>query len=102
MLTDRIARLPGITPMLTGIENFKIIELESGCAALGIFRFENQLIAQQPGDSAPFLTTRPRPAEDRISESAPRATSEDSTTANPHPIPQSCISHNRKAISHRP
>ena len=71
MLTDRIARLPGIIPTLAGIENFKIIELESGCAALGIFRFENQLIALQAGGSAPFLTTRPLPAEDSISESAP-------------------------------
>ena len=72
MLADRIARLPGITLMLTGIENYKIIELASGCAALGIFRFENELIAQQPGGSAPFLTTRPLPAEDLISDAAPQ------------------------------
>jgi hypothetical protein len=72
MLADRIARLPGITLMLAGIENYKIIELASGCAALGIFRFENELIAQQPGGSAPFLTTRPLPAEDLISDAAPQ------------------------------
>ena len=72
MLTDRIARLPGVTPMLAAIENFKIIELQSGCAALGIFGFENQLIAQQPGGSAPFLTTRPLPAENSISEAQPQ------------------------------
>jgi hypothetical protein len=71
MLTDRIARLPGITHMLSAIENCKIIELAPGCAALGIFQFENQLIAQQPGGSAPFLTTRPQPAEDPISDAAP-------------------------------
>jgi hypothetical protein len=72
MLTDRIARLPGITHMLAGIENHKIIELESGCGALGIVRYENQVSAQQPGNSVPFLTTRPLPAEDPISDAEPK------------------------------
>jgi hypothetical protein len=72
MLTDRIARLPGMTHMLASIENYKIIELESGCGALGIVRFENQLIAQQTGTSVPFLTTRSLPAEDPISDAEPK------------------------------
>jgi len=72
MLADRIARLPGITHMLAGIENHKIIELESGCGAVGIVRYENQVSAQQPGNSVPFLTTRPLPAEDPISDAEPK------------------------------
>ncbi|MGD9228050.1 MAG: FHA domain-containing protein [Desulfobacterales bacterium] len=71
ILTDRVARLPGITHMLGSIENYKIIELAPGCAAQGIFQFENQLIGQQPGSSAPFLNTRPLPVEDPISDAAP-------------------------------
>jgi len=71
MLTDRMARLPGITRMPAGIENYKIIELPPGSGARGIFQFENRLVAQQPGSSAPFLTTRPLPAEDPISDTAP-------------------------------
>lgn len=71
MLTDRIGRLPGVTHMLAGIENYKIIELAPGCAAQGIFQFENQLIAQQPEGNAPFLTMRALPAGDPISDTAP-------------------------------
>jgi hypothetical protein len=70
MITDRVARLPGITDMLAHIENYKLIELVPGCAAQGVFQFETQLTAQQPGGSAPFLTTRPLPAEGPISDTA--------------------------------
>jgi hypothetical protein len=71
MLTDRMARLPGITHMLAGIENYKIIELAPGSGAQGLFRFENQLTASPPEGSAPFLTTRPLPAEGPISNTVP-------------------------------
>jgi hypothetical protein len=54
--------------MLARIENYKIIELESGGGALGLVRSENQLIVQQTGTSVPFLTTRSLPAEDPISD----------------------------------
>jgi hypothetical protein len=66
-----MARLPGITHMLAGIENYKIIELAPGSGAQGLFRFENQLTASPPEGSAPFLTTRPLPAEGPISNTVP-------------------------------
>ena len=71
MLTDRMTRLPGITRMLAGIENCKLIELAPGSGAQGLFRFENQLSAPQPAGSAPFLTTRPLPAVEPISATVP-------------------------------
>jgi len=71
MLSDRTARLPGLVPMLAGTKNFQIIELAPGCAARGVFRFENRLMPPQPGGSAPFLTTRPLPAEEPISDATP-------------------------------
>jgi hypothetical protein len=37
MLTDRIARLPGIKEMMAEIENCNIIKLEPGAGALGLF-----------------------------------------------------------------
>ena len=67
ILTDRIARLPGMKGMLAEIENCSIIELESGAGALGILRFASRLFEQQAGNSAPFLTSRPLPAEGSIS-----------------------------------
>ncbi len=71
LLTDRIARLPGIKNMLTGIENCKTIELQSGSGALGALRFCDRLLEQKDGSSAPFLTSRPLPAEGVISDEAP-------------------------------
>ena len=76
MLTDRIARLPGMKNMLVEIENCKIIELEPGAGALGILRFASRLFEQQAGNSAPFLTSRPLPAEGPISYEEPRRNSE--------------------------
>ena len=63
LLTDRIARLPGIKDMLAGIANCSIIELVPGAGALGILRFSSRLFEQQAGNSAPLLTSRPLPAE---------------------------------------
>lgn len=62
LLTHRIARLPGMKEMLAGIENCRIIELEPGCGALGIFRFETQLFDMQAGNGAPFLSRLPLPS----------------------------------------
>jgi hypothetical protein len=67
ILTDRIARLPGMKDLLAEIENCSIIELEPGAGALGILRFASRLFEQQAGNSAPFLTSRPLPAEGPIS-----------------------------------
>jgi len=75
MLTDRIARLPGMKDMLVEIENCNIIELEPGAGALGILRFASRLFEQQAGNSAPFLTSRPLPAEGPISYEEPRRNS---------------------------
>jgi hypothetical protein len=62
--------------MLAGIENYKIIELSPGSGAQGLFRFENQLSAQQPAGSAPFLTTRPLPTGGPISSTVPHQDAE--------------------------
>ena len=76
MLSDRIARLPGIVRMLAANENYKITELGSGSAALGMFRFENQLVAQQTGVGAPFWSTRPLPDEAPVPDSEPAGDSQ--------------------------
>lgn len=67
MLTDRLARLPGLKELLAGIENSRIIELEPGAAALGILKFSRFLFEQQSGKNAPFLTSRVLPAEGPLS-----------------------------------
>ena len=71
MLTDRIARLPGMKDMLAEIENCNIIALQPGSGALGILRSMRPLFEQQTGNSAPFLTSRPMPAEGRVSHKEP-------------------------------
>ena len=76
MLTDRIARLPGIKEMMAGIENCSIIELEPGAGALGILKFNGPLFEQQAGSSAPFLTSRPLPNDSTISYEEPRKNTE--------------------------
>ncbi|MBW2436630.1 MAG: FHA domain-containing protein, partial [Deltaproteobacteria bacterium] len=72
MLTDRIARLPGITDMMAGIKNCNIIKLELGAGALGLLRFTSPLFGQQAGNSSPFLTSRPLPAAGHISNEETR------------------------------
>ncbi len=66
LLTDRLARLPGVKNMLTGIENCKIIALACGSGALGALQFYSTLRHQTNNNSAPFLTTRPLPVEETI------------------------------------
>jgi hypothetical protein len=61
MLSNRLARLPGIIELLAEIEDSKIIELQPGAGALGILRFNSTLFEQQTGNSSPFLTSRPLP-----------------------------------------
>ena len=63
LLTDRLAHLPGVKKMLTGIEKCKMIALPAGSGALGALRFYDTLSQQKDDRSAPFLTTRPLPAE---------------------------------------
>ena len=76
MLTDRIARLPGIKEMMAGIENCSVIELEPGAGALGILKFAGPLFEQQAGSSAPFLTSRPLPNDSSISYEEPQKNTE--------------------------
>jgi hypothetical protein len=67
MLSDRIARLPGVKDMMGEIKNCIIIELEPGAGALGLVRLTSPLFDQQTGNSSPFLTSRPLPARGHIS-----------------------------------
>ena len=63
LLTDRLARLPGIKHMLRGLENCKMIALPTGSGALGACHFYDTLGRQKNDAGAPFLTTRPLPVE---------------------------------------
>ena len=72
LLTDRIARLPGIKDVLAEIENCSLIELEPGAGALGILKFAGLLLEQPAGSSAPFLTSRPLPDDGSISYEDPQ------------------------------
>ena len=67
MLSDRIACLPGVKDMMGEIKNCKIIQLEPGAGALGLVKFTSSLFKQQTGNSSPFLTSRPVPAQGHIS-----------------------------------
>jgi hypothetical protein len=71
ILTDRIARLPGVKDMLADIANCRIIELKPGAGALGILKFTAPLFEQQAGSSAPFLTSRPLPAQGPVPHQRP-------------------------------
>ncbi|MEJ2099017.1 MAG: FHA domain-containing protein [Desulfobacterales bacterium] len=71
LLTDRVARLPGMQDMLAVIENGKIITLPPGAGAMGILKLSDHLFNQQAGSSAPFLTALPAPAVDSIADEAP-------------------------------
>ncbi len=75
VLTDRIARLPGMNNMLSGIENCHIIELQPGAAALGILRFTRPLFDHQAEGAAPFVTSRPLPAKGSLMVDALRRNS---------------------------
>jgi hypothetical protein len=72
MLSDRIARLPGVKDKMGEIKNCSIIELEPGAGALGLVRFTSPLFEQQTRNSSPFLTSRPIPAQDPISHEEPK------------------------------
>jgi len=76
MLTDRIARLPGLKEMMAEIKNCSIIELEPGAGALGILKFTGPLFEQRSGSSAPFLASRPLPNHGSISPEEPRKDAE--------------------------
>lgn len=72
MLGHRLARLPGIQNALAGIDNCSVIALQSGSGALGALGFYDILRRQNKDDSAPFLTTRPLPREEKIPLTAPQ------------------------------
>ena len=76
LITDRLARLPGIQNVLTGSQQCNIITLAPGAGALGALRFFDALRYQRHESSAPFLTTRPLPHEQIISAEAPRQPAE--------------------------
>jgi hypothetical protein len=63
LLTDRLARLPGVKKMLSGIGHCKMIVLPAGSGALGALRLYDTLGRQKEDRSAPFLTSRPLPVE---------------------------------------
>ena len=65
LFTDRLARLPGIKNVLSGIENCKTIEQPAGSGALCALRFSDTL-GQNEDRSAPFVTTRPLPAAEKL------------------------------------
>ena len=67
MLTDRVTRLPGMKDMLAEIENCHIITLHSGAGVFGLLGSMRPLYEQHAGSSAPFLTSRPLPAEGPVS-----------------------------------
>ena len=71
LLSDRIARLPGVKNELGEVKNCKIIKLEPGAGALGLVKFTSPLFEQQTGSSSPFLTSRPLPAQGHISHEEP-------------------------------
>jgi len=71
MLTDRISRLPGLKEMMAEIENCNILELQPGAGALGLLRFTSPLFERQAGNSSTFLTSRPLPDADQISNEEP-------------------------------
>ena len=81
LLTDRLARLPGVNKMLSGIENCRMIALPAGSGALGALQFYDTLSQQKVDRSAPFLTTRPLPVEENL----PVEASRQPTTAQQRP-----------------
>ena len=66
LITDRLARLPGVKNMLSAIENCKMIALPVGSGALGALRFYDILDRQEDDHGAPFMTTRPLPVEQTL------------------------------------
>jgi len=70
VLTDRVARLPGIKDMLSAVENCQLIELQPGAGALGSLRFTRPLFDHQSEDAAPFVTSRPLPAKGSLTYDA--------------------------------
>lgn len=67
LLTDRLAGLPGITNMLTGMNNGNIIALPTGSGALGALGISEPVGAETRDSSTPFITTRPLPGDETIS-----------------------------------
>jgi hypothetical protein len=74
LLSDRVARLPGIKEMLAAIENCKIIALQPGAGARGILRLSDRLFEQPAGSRVPFLTALPLPAQDPNADETPART----------------------------
>ncbi len=76
LITDRLARIPGIHNVLTGSHHRNVITLPAGAGALGALWFLDALRDQRHESSAPFLITRPLPHEQQISVEAPRQPAE--------------------------
>ncbi len=58
-LTHRLARLPGIREVLSGIKNTEIIELDQGAGARGVLEIWQQLADQSGSEKISFFTSRP-------------------------------------------
>jgi pSer/pThr/pTyr-binding forkhead associated (FHA) protein len=77
MLSNRVARLPGIIDFLAEVKHRKIIELQPGAGALEILKFASDLFKQQAGSSSPYLTSRPLPAASPVFHGEPVKFSEE-------------------------
>lgn len=74
-MTHRIAGLPGLIDKLSKLDNCKILELETGAAALGVLRLWSQLTDKHPADGVFFFTRRPwQKAEPQASRTIPHDT----------------------------
>jgi len=58
-MTHRIARLPGLTDILSGLDHCEIMELEPGAGALGVLQLGKQLSDPHSENGVSFFTSRP-------------------------------------------
>ncbi|MFC1824430.1 FHA domain-containing protein [Thermodesulfobacteriota bacterium] len=59
ILSNRIARLPGIEAIRKTIDSCRTVELEAGGCALNVFRNREQFESRSDGSGASYFTSRP-------------------------------------------